>query len=129
MKPEDIAAELKMNAADLYREEVFTDRRVGTIRRLTPIRKDGTTDESRKVIFEGQTQLMTAAGALPLAFVIDAAAIEEATAKFGAAAEAALHRTMKEIQEMRREAASSIVIPDKGMGGLPPMGGGKIKLP
>lgn len=129
MKPEDIAAELKMNAADLFREEVFTDRRVGTIRRLTPIRKDGAPDETRKVIFEGQTQLMTAAGALPLAFVIEAASIEEASGKFGAAAEAALHRTMKEIQEMRREAASSIVIPDKGMGGLPPVGGGKIKLP
>src|SRR4030067_938987 len=31
----------KMDAADLWREEVFTDRKLGAIRRLTPVRTDG----------------------------------------------------------------------------------------
>jgi hypothetical protein len=34
--------------------------------------------------------------------------------KFGAAAEAAVEQTMRELQEMRREQASSLVIPDAG---------------
>jgi hypothetical protein len=47
-----------------------------------------------------------------------------------------VERTMRQLQEMRREAASSIVVPDRmppGLGGLGgpggPRGGGKIQLP
>jgi hypothetical protein len=38
---------------------------------------------------------------------------------------------MRELQELRRQAASSIVVPQGGMGGLPPgiPGGGKIQIP
>ncbi len=39
--------DLKVDAANLYKEEVFSDLRVATIRRLTPVRADGSTDESR----------------------------------------------------------------------------------
>ena len=31
------ASELKVDATKLYLEEIFTDRRVGTIRRLMPV--------------------------------------------------------------------------------------------
>lgn len=126
----------KMDIADLYREETFTDRKIGTIRRLTPIKADGTADPSRQQLYLGQAQLMTNMGAVPLDFPIEALSLEEAVQKFGGAAAQAVERAMKEIQDMRREAASSIVIPDKipgglgglgGPGGIP--GGGKIKLP
>ena len=46
-----------MDATQLYREEIFTDRRVGTIRRLTPVTVDGTPDAARTVIFVGQAQV------------------------------------------------------------------------
>jgi hypothetical protein len=39
---------------------------------------------------------------------------------------------VRELQEMRRQAASSIVVPQGGMGGLGPGalgGGGKIQMP
>ena len=84
------AAELRMDQTSLYREETFTDRRLGVIRVLTPVTKDGST-------------------------------------------EVAVERAVKEIQDMRREAASPIIIPDRvppGLGGFGgPRGSGNIQLP
>jgi hypothetical protein len=101
-----------MESTQIYREETFTDRKVGTIRRLTPVAADGSPDPARPVTFVGQAQVMTPMGAVPLSFELDATTLNEAIEKFGAAAEAAVHQTMRELQEMRREQASSLVIPD-----------------
>ena len=122
--------ELKMDADTLFREEIITDRKIGTIRILYPVKSDGTDDESRKRIFVGETQIMTPMGALPLAFQLDGETLSDAIDKFGEAAQAAVERAMSELQQMRREAASSIVIPE----GVPPglaggVPGGKIKMP
>jgi len=126
----DQAAELKLDPAALYLEEIFTDRRVGTIRRLTPVKKDGKHDTARAMLYVGETQVLTPAGALPIAFEIGAGSLEEAAEKFGPLAKEAIERTVKELQELRRQAASSIVVPQ---GPLPPMGGpgggGKIQMP
>jgi hypothetical protein len=121
--------DIKVDPKALYLEEVFTDRRVGTIRRLTPVTKDGTKDAVRPVLYVGETQVLTPAGALPIGFEIPAASLEEAAQKFGGLAREAIERTVKELQEMRRQAASQIVVPQ---GPLPPMGGaggGKIQMP
>ncbi|MFN0037911.1 MAG: hypothetical protein ACKVP2_00150 [Burkholderiales bacterium] len=132
------APELKMDPANLYREEIFTDRKVGTLRRMFPVKSDGSDDGARKVVFVGETQLMTPVGALPLAFEIEAATVGEAAEKFAEVAGVAVERAVRELQEMRRQASSSIVIPEgvpgAGMGGLGGLGGGfpgggKIKLP
>lgn len=125
----------EMNADALYREEVFTDRKVGTIRRLTPVKSDGTIDDSRPEIFTGQTQILTTAGTLPLNFEIEAQSLAEAAAKFSDAAKEGFEKTMKELEQMRREAASSIVVPERGAGGFGGLGGpggiggGKIQVP
>jgi len=124
----DNAPELKMDPANLYREEIFTDRKVGTIRVMTPVKNDGATDTGRKVIYVGETQLMTPVGALPLAFEIEADSLGNAAKKFAEVAQVAVERAVRELQEMRRQASSSIVIPEgipPGLGGA----GGKIKLP
>jgi hypothetical protein len=121
--------DIKIDPKQLYLEEIFTDRRVGTIRRLTPFAKDGERDQSRAVLYVGETQVLTPAGALPIAFEIGAGSLEEAAEKFGQLAKEAIERTVKELQELRRQAASSIVVPQ---GPLPPMGGpggGKIQMP
>lgn len=107
-----------MDASQIYREEVFTDRRVGTIRRLTPVTAEGDPDAARPQIFVGQAQVMTPMGAVPISFELDSPTLDGAIAKFGAAAELAVQQTMRELQEMRREQASSLVIPDAG-GGIP----------
>jgi hypothetical protein len=108
-----------MDSTQVYREETFTDRKVGTIRRLTPVSADGAADDTRPVIFVGQAQVMTPMGAVPISFELEAATLSAAIEKFGAAAEQAVHQTMRELQEMRREQASSLVIPDAGSAGLP----------
>lgn len=127
--------DVNLDPAGLYREEIYTDRRAGTIRRLTPVTVDGTTDTKRPVLFSGQTQLLTPAGVLPLVFEIEASTLEEALAKFPEGVNAALEQAIDEAREMRREAASRIVVPEVGGGGIGPGGagpgggGGKIKFP
>jgi hypothetical protein len=113
------ARQASMDSKQLYHEETFTDRKVGTIRRLTPVTAEGSVDAARPVIFVGQAQVMTPMGAVPLSFELDAATLNEAIDKFGVAAEAAVHQTMRELQEMRREQASSLVIPGADGGALP----------
>ena len=101
--------DVRLDPAAMYREEIFTDRRAGTIRRLTPITIDGATDTARPVLFPGQTQLLTPAGVLPLVFDIEAATLEEALKKFPDGVKVALEQAIDEAREMRREAASRIV--------------------
>jgi hypothetical protein len=133
MATERGTADLRMDPASLYREETFTDRRLGMIRVLTPVTKDGATDSARRVVYLGEAQLLTQVGALPLTFEIDARSMAEATEKFADAAKVAVERAVRELQEMRREADSPIIIPDRvppGFGGPGgPRGGGNIQLP
>jgi hypothetical protein len=127
------APEPKMDSQDLYREDLYSDRRVGTIRVMTPVKPDGTPDPARPTSYVGQAQIMTPAGALPLSFEIDAKSLAEACEGFAEGAKIAFEETMKELQEMRRQQASSIVIPDAGAAsalagqGGPPRG--KIQFP
>src|SRR3990172_8731580 len=129
-------SELKLDPSALYLEEAFTDRRIGTIRSPAPTRpptpkkRAGARAAARAVLYVGETQVLTPAGALPIAFEIGAGSLEEAAEKFGQLAKEAIERTVKELQDLRRQAASSIVIPQ---GGIPPVGGmpggGKIQIP
>lgn len=125
--------EIQMDTANLYREEVFTDNTVGTLRRLTPVTAAGEADPSRAVQYVGSTQVLTNAGPLPLSFEIEAGSLSEAAAAFGEAAGQAFEQTMEELREMQRQQASSIVVPKGGMGGgMGPgggAGGGKIQMP
>jgi hypothetical protein len=128
-------ADPRMDPASLYREDIITDRKVGTIRVLTPLTPENATDSSRPILYTGEAQIMTGAGPLPISFEIEAATLAEAVDKFGDAAKEAIERTVRELQELRRQQASSIVVPQGGMGGLGPGGlgggggGGKIQLP
>jgi len=125
----DRSMNLTMDAAGVYREDVYTDRKVGTIRCLTPVKSDGSPDPGRKPVYVGEAQILTPMGAIPVTFEIEAATLDAAVTQYPNAAKQAVERTVKEIQELRRQAASSIVIPQGG--GLPPGGlggGGKIQL-
>lgn len=104
--------DLRMNDEELYREEIFTDRRAGNIRQLTPVKSDGSTDTGRSALYIGQSQILTPMGAIPITFEIPASSLGEAVNKFAVEAEAAVEKTLQELRELRREAASSIVIPD-----------------
>ena len=130
------AGEARMDAASLYREEIYTDRAAGTLRVLAPVKPDGTADTMRPTLFIGEAQILTNMGPLPISFEVDAQNLAEAIENYGEAAKVGVERAVRELQELRRQASSSIVLPGAGAaagltGGMPPggLGGGKIKLP
>lgn len=125
--------EISLDIDNLYREELFSDRRAGAVRRLVPVKADGSDDPARETLYEGQTSLMTAAGTLPISFELPAQSLDEALRQFPQAAREEIERTLEELQEMRRQASSSIVTPGSGgggggFGGLGGSGGGGFNL-
>jgi hypothetical protein len=125
------SGEPSLDSAALYREEIYTDRKVGTLRVLVPVTASGAPDPARPTVYSGEAQLLTNMGPLPISFDIDAASLADAVAKYPEAAKNGVDRAMRELMEMRRQASSSIVIPQTGA--LPPTGGlgggGKIQIP
>ena len=129
------ATDTKMDASSLYREEIYTDRAAGTLRVLVPVKPDGSPDTARPPLYIGEAQILTNMGPLPISFEVDAKSLADAVAGYGDAAKAGVERAVRELQELRRQASSSIVLPGSAgaaglPGGLPPGGlGGKIKMP
>ena len=114
--------EMNMDVANLYREEIYTDQKIGTIRVMTPVTANGERDDARAVQYVGQAQMMTPAGALPLTFELAVDNLADAVAGFGDGAKQAMEDTMRELQEMRRQQASQIVVPGQD-------GGPQIQMP
>ena len=123
------AMKTQMDTANLYREEVVTDRKIGTIHVLTPILDSGDRDMNRPILFLGDTQIMTQMGPLPISFEIKAETLAEAVAGYGEAAKQGVREPSEQLQALRREAASQIVTP--GMPGFqaPPTSGSGIAMP
>ena len=130
--------DIKMDAASLYREEIYTDRRIGTIRAMVPVTPNGGADGARATVYIGEAQIMTQMGPLPVTFEIDAASLDAAVAGYAEAAKVAVERTVRELQDLRRQSASSLVLPGQGGGSFGPGGiggvgglggGGKIQMP
>jgi hypothetical protein len=88
-----------VNRNNLYREESFTDVRVAAIRRLAPVKPDGSEDDSRDPIFMGQSQLMTPSGPIMLQSLLDAKTFEESMEKFPAAMQKEMARVLAEVKE------------------------------
>jgi hypothetical protein len=109
--------EIQVDTGNLYREEVFTDLKVASIRRLVPIKTDGSPDASRPELYSGETTIMSQAGPLPVQCPIEAGSLAEAMQKFPEAINASVQRMVEQAREMQRQEASRIVVP-----GQPPPG-------
>ena len=96
---------------NLYREESFTDLKVASIRRLTPVKTDGTTDKTRRPVFVGHTSLLTPNGPVPLQAVIDAKDLQQAIKRFPEAMDAALDKLVDEAKKFKAEESSRIIVP------------------
>lgn len=104
--------DIKINVENLYKEEAFTDLTFATIRRLTPVKLDGSPDDSREPIFTGMTQLMSPNGPVPVQCLIDGAkTLSDAAEKLPAAIENTVQAMIAEAKEMEREEASKIIVP------------------
>jgi hypothetical protein len=120
---EPALSDIVVDKDNLYREESFSDLKIASIRRLTPVRADGSDDGSRETIFIGETTLMSQRGPLPVQAPIEAANLEEAFDKFPDAVNEAVEKLIEQAREMQRQEASRIVVPGQG----PPSGGGLIR--
>ena len=125
---ESALKDLRVEKDDLFLEETFTDLRVGTVRRLTPVTANGDADPGREVLYFGQAQVLSQLGPLPIQFAIEASSLEEALDRFPENAEEALAKMIEEIRELQRQQASQIVVPGMGghggpagPGGMPPL--------
>ena len=103
--------DIKLDPNDLYREESYTDRRVGSIRCMVPVKSDGSEDNGRKRLFMGHTQLWSQMGPIPITFEIEADNLDQAIEAFPAAAQEGIQHTLREAEEMRRQQESQIVVP------------------
>ncbi len=107
--------DFNLNDKDLYKEESYTDLKVGAIRNLTPVKADGSLDESRDPIFMGQTQLMSPNGPLPVNCMIDAKSLSEALEKFPEAIKQEVEGLIAKAQEAKEKESSRIIVPGQGL--------------
>ena len=126
---EQAEQQLKFDTDNLYRVEVFTDQRSGSIRRMTPVDGDGNVDSGREVRYIGEATAMTPAGSLPLNFELEGSSLAEAAEGFADGAQQALTETVEELRRMQSEQQNSIMVPGQqgpqgGGGGFPGGGGG-----
>ena len=118
--------QITIDRDNMYREENLTDLKVATIRRLVPIKVDGTDDESRPIMYIAQTSIMSQMGPLPIQAPIEVDTFQEALDKFPEAIKEAVDRMVEEAKEMRRQESSRIVVPNAGIPGAGGQPGGGI---
>ncbi len=116
----ELEEKLKMDPNDLYKEEVYMDRKIGLIRCLIPVKATGEKDDSRKAIFTGEAQIMTQVGPVPINFEIEAEDLAGAVAVYAQSAKAGIEKTVEQLKELRRQEASKLVVP--GQAGFNPPG-------
>lgn len=115
--PSKALDDIQLDGQNLWREELYTDRAVGSIRVLVPVTASGEADPMRQTEYYAQTQVMTGGGPLPVEGLIEADTLEDAVSKFGEATKAAVEDMIERAKAYQREAASQIVTPGQAMGG------------
>src|SRR5256886_16101136 len=109
--------EVQLDLQALYREDVFTDRRAGSIRRLTPVTADGSVDPTRPVLFSGQTQLLTPAGVVALGVGIEAGTLGGGVKEIPGGGRGARRQAGAEARALRPGAAARLVAARGGAAG------------
>ncbi len=103
---------ITIDANNLYKEESFSDLTYVSIRRLTPVKIDGSVDASRETLYTGMAQLMSPNGPVPVHCMIEEAkSLEEAVAKLPDAIEKTVQAMIAEAREMERQESSKLIVP------------------
>jgi len=107
--------DFQVDKENLFREETITDLKIATIRKLIPIKADGSDDLDRGMIFIGTTQLGTPQGPIPMQAVLEAATFEQAMIAFPLAMEAETQKVIENLKKMHEQQKktqdSRIIIP------------------
>ncbi len=103
MKNKNQGIKFDVDANNLYREEAYTDLKSATIRKLTPVRRDGSEDESRPVLFLGHAELISPQGPVPIQADLQADTLEKAIASLPDAMEKAAYQVRDEYNRMMEQ--------------------------
>lgn len=96
--------EVKVNSLDskdLWRAEVYTDRKNGTINVMLPVDVHGQRDPTRKPIYQSVVALRTGDRDQQLGFVIDAVTLREAVDGWEAAAVKTITESLRVDEDAR----------------------------
>ncbi len=110
---QSVPIDLKVDRQNLYKEESFTDLKACTIRRLTPIKPNGSVDKTRRTVFVGATHLITPNGSLPIQSIIQARELQQAIKNFPDAMKSAMNRLVEEVEKRKKEQESRIIVPGR----------------
>jgi hypothetical protein len=103
------ALNFNLDRSNLYLEESFTDLKVGSVKRFSPVKADGSPDRERNPVFVGQTSVYTPHGPLPIQNVIPAKDLPQAFKRFPEAMQASMENLMEEAKKMREEKQPPII--------------------
>ena len=108
----------EMDPNGLFREENFTDQKLGTIRKLVPIKADGSDDPDREDHFFGAAQVMTPMGALPLNFHSMAIPLAKRPVILPARRRSPLKRPVENWKKCAVNRRHRLLFPARGGGGM-----------
>jgi hypothetical protein len=97
-KPSGITFEV--DRTNLYREEAYTDLKSASVRKLIPVRVDGTVDESRQPLFFGHAELISPQGPIPVQAELWAETLEGAFEALPAAMQKAAEEVRRDYDQM-----------------------------
>lgn len=110
--------EFTIDGDNLYKQESMTDLKTATIRRMIPVKADGSLDPDRKEVFYAHTQLISPEGPVPLEAQLKGDTFEEAMASFPEVMQDAFkvmyERMMamqQQQQQKQQEEQSRIIVP------------------
>ena len=103
------ALNFNLDRSNLYLEESFTDLKVGSVKRFSPVKADGSPDKERNPVFVGQTSVYTPHGPLPIQNVIPAKDLPQAFKRFPEAMQASMEKLMEEAKKMQAEKQPPII--------------------
>ena len=109
--------DFQVDKENLFREETITDLKIATIRKLVPIKADGSDDMDRDIIFIGTTQLSTPQGPIPMQALLKVNTFEDAMDAFPEAMEAETQKVVENFRKMHEQQKkaqdSRIIVPGR----------------
>jgi hypothetical protein len=105
--------DIQVDTANLYREEIISDRKVAQLRKMVPITVEGAEDPARPVLYSGSTSIMLPTGPLPVSCEIEADTLQDACDQFPAAIKNAVEEMIDRVQKMQFEESKRIVTPNE----------------
>ena len=119
-KEQEKSIAFSVDSSSLYRDEAYTDLKSASIRKLTPVKPDGSVDDSRRQLFFGHAELISPQGPIPVQTELKADTLEKAIDALPAAMEKAAeevrenYNKMYEQQQRQQEMQKSKVIKSGG---------------